>query len=974
MEKTKDNTKTFAAGKKFDRFGGVKTLPFWSWNDLLEKDELLRQIEGMKKDGIGGFFMHARSGLKTEYLSDEWFEYIRVCAKKAKEEGMEAWVYDENGWPSGTVGGKMLRDKDNLEWYLEADVSTYDSSALVSYDISGEKLRRIETVGQSGQCLNIYRRVAVSSVDLLDGRVVDKFLDMTHEEYKRRLGDDFKLLKGFFTDEPQFCRTGAVYPHLIGEYFFNEYGQDVLDGLGLLFVEKEGYRSFRYRYRKGCQELFLKNFAQKVYGWCNENGVMLTGHYIEERDLYAQMLFNSGIMPFYEYEHIPGIDWLCKRFMSVVPARQVGSVAAQLQKEQVLTEAFAMTGWDATPKELKAIAEFQHFYGTNTVCQHLLPYSESESRKYDHPLHFSKVNPWISEGFKPFNEYLEAIGGFFKNTEEFVNVAVLHPVRSAYFEFRFGDENSTKELDDAFLGLSDYLAKHGIGFHYLDETLLAKHGFVRGAKIGCGVKEYKYLIIPKCYTMDKTTERMVREFAQNGGKLLFVSDKPQYLEGEEHDYSYLNGNVTLEEIAADQPYSVKTVSEKVFSSYRKCGEFDCICLLNTDDDRDAECNVTADGVLSFYDVVTGKQTACNGKVILRPLQSAYLIVEKSGEVLPEEPIKKRVVLPCESLRIAQSSDNALLLDFAEYSTDGESFSPRMLTAGIFRTLLKARYNGKLVLRFPFEVREIPERAKLLSEYAEGVSVNGERIAFDGRYCSERGMLLGDIARLLRRGENTVEVDLQFYQSEQVYYALFGKGVTESVRNCLVYDTYINNLYVLGDFGVFTDLPVQSARERDVVFAEDFYIAKRRDYINGSCCGGTVLAGYPFFAGSMKFVQELVLEQTDVLLVIPGNIHLARIRVNGACAGELLFEDCLDISAFAKKGKNIIEIEVFTGARNFYGPHHDARFDENYGVSPFSFELPNGWKNGKNILARNSYSLVNSGIIRIGPKPWYSKSI
>ena len=43
-------------------------LPFWSWNDDLEPEELERQIEWMHKNGVGGFFMHARGGLTTPYL------------------------------------------------------------------------------------------------------------------------------------------------------------------------------------------------------------------------------------------------------------------------------------------------------------------------------------------------------------------------------------------------------------------------------------------------------------------------------------------------------------------------------------------------------------------------------------------------------------------------------------------------------------------------------------------------------------------------------------------------------------------------------------------------------------------------------------------------------------------------------------------------------------------------------------------
>ena len=79
----------------------------------------------------------------------------------------------------------------------------------------------------------------------------------------------------------------------------------------------------------------------------------------------------GGIMPFYEYEHIPGMDWLGREIHTEVAPRQVFSASAQLGKKHVLTETFACAGWDVTPKELKRIAEWQYVNGVNQMCQHL---------------------------------------------------------------------------------------------------------------------------------------------------------------------------------------------------------------------------------------------------------------------------------------------------------------------------------------------------------------------------------------------------------------------------------------------------------------------------------------------------------------------------------------------------------------------------------------------------------------------------
>ena len=84
--------------------------PFWSWNGELEKDELIRQVKVMKEMGLGGYFMHSRAGLITEYLGDEWFDLINAVADAGEEEGLESWLYDEDRWPSGSAGGKVTED------------------------------------------------------------------------------------------------------------------------------------------------------------------------------------------------------------------------------------------------------------------------------------------------------------------------------------------------------------------------------------------------------------------------------------------------------------------------------------------------------------------------------------------------------------------------------------------------------------------------------------------------------------------------------------------------------------------------------------------------------------------------------------------------------------------------------------------------------------------------------------------------
>jgi hypothetical protein len=226
------------------------------------------------------------------------------------------------------------------------------------------------------------------------------------------------------------------------------------------------------------------------------------------------------------------------------------------------------------------------------------------------------------------------------------------------------------------------------------------------------------------------------------------------------------------------------------------------------------------------------------------------------------------------------------------------------------------------------------------------------------------MRLADIAPFMKVGENVLTLRLRFYQNEKVYYALFGEGVTESLRNCLVYDTYLESIRILGVFAVYSNQTPVGAANRDVVLMQNFYIGEKKGRIKEM-----TLDGYPFFAGKMRFKETIKLTDTDVKIKFLGKIHFANVYVNGQKAGELLFNDSIDVSKFAVVGDNDVEIELFTGLRNFYGPHHNALRAESGGVSPFAFTSAGSWENDSSIYERKSYALVRAGVFKPNGKHW-----
>lgn len=95
-------------------------LPFWFWNGEMNEEEMEWQLREYKDKGISGLFLHGRFGEKIGYLSEKWMERTKFAVEKAKEIGIDIWIYDEMNWPSGTANRKVPKENPELrQKYLE---------------------------------------------------------------------------------------------------------------------------------------------------------------------------------------------------------------------------------------------------------------------------------------------------------------------------------------------------------------------------------------------------------------------------------------------------------------------------------------------------------------------------------------------------------------------------------------------------------------------------------------------------------------------------------------------------------------------------------------------------------------------------------------------------------------------------------------------------------------------------------------
>ena len=162
-----------------------RPIPFWSWNEKLDVEETKRQIGIMDEAGIGGYFMHARGGLATEYMGKEWFDNVRASIEEGDKRGMHSWAYDENGWPSGFGGGKVNGLGDE-----------YRQKSLHTEPLTDEN-KNAENTLLIKDGVRYFYRINEFYVDTLDAKVIKKFIDEIYAKYYEEFGSSFDKIYSF---------------------------------------------------------------------------------------------------------------------------------------------------------------------------------------------------------------------------------------------------------------------------------------------------------------------------------------------------------------------------------------------------------------------------------------------------------------------------------------------------------------------------------------------------------------------------------------------------------------------------------------------------------------------------------------------------------------------------------------------------------------------------------------------------------
>ena len=862
-----------------------RPIPFWSWNEKLDAEETREQIRMMEAAGIGGFFMHARGGLQTPYMEEEWFENVTASVEEAENLGMYAWAYDENGWPSGFGDGKV--NGLGLEYqqkYLRMSVSQPDENII----------------GKNGNHW-FYYEVNPFYVDTLDHKVIRKFIETSYVPYFEKYGN---RIEGFFTDEPQISRNGIPWSFVFEEEYKSRYGENILEHLEELFLPVADYKGTRVKFWKMVTDLFSSAFVKQIYDQCQEWGLKFTGHLVLEETLESQVVSNGVCMPHYEYFHIPGMDWLGRELRPVLTVNQLTSVAEQLGKDEVLTETFGCSGHNVSFAELKGNMEWQMVRGVTLLCTHLAGYSIRGIRKRDYPPALFYQQPWWGE-YEKFITAMSREGMILSQGRKEVDVLLLHPQTTAWTLFDNGENVGLSELNDKILEVMKVLDEKHISYHFGDETIMERHGHVENGKLVIGKQAYSYVIDPGCEVLLTNTERLLEEFKAAGGQMVSAEELPA------------NDVVDRADI---------TYTKRIYD------DFQVHYFVNTSAERKtARVNVAG----SKLDIYSGELEAFEGMYEFEPWGSLMIIEDGTVSASVSELPSEDIILLNDEMKIGGEFVNCMTLDRCDYYFDGELQEENGFVLNIAERANRLERAVKLHQDYHVKVDVVPSSLYLVCEIPEKfrICINGQEIdkKIDG-WVIDKSFHKIDISSYIQVGENIISFDCEFVQSDEFYANLRKAYVFESERNKLSYDMEIEPIYLMGNFGVKTEGEWIQLGRNSMRYIGDFVIDKAPESIHVK---NMQQQGIPFFCGTLELHGELEIQgENPVLLLETLAWNVVKVEINGI-EKTLLTEKKLNLSEFGVSGKTEVKFTLTNNLRNLMGPHH-LKIGEAIGVGPHRF--------------------------------------
>lgn len=547
-------------------------------DDPAAQDRMLQQLAA---NGFGG--MVSNVGFDG-YLEDEskWPAFLRGV-QEAKKAGMSLWLYDERGYPSGSAGDLTLRG--HPEWaargLLVAEVTSrggelslelppgnlvlavavpvaegllqLDAARDLAGNLAGRKLQWKAPPGEWHAFAmtedlifeNTHAALSLAMkfpcINLLQPEPTKRFLEVTHDRYAARLGEDLgKYFVATFTDEPSLMnlwfkpspyRVLPWAPDLAGE-FQKRRGRALVPLLPALVADAgpPGARA-RYDFWQTIGELVSENYFGQIQAWCQRHHLASGGHLLMEENLLGHVPLYGDFIRCARRLDAPGIDCLTS-LPQEVPwriARMLSSVADLEGRKVTMCETsdhaqrYRSPG-DTRPvrvvteDEIRGTCNRLLFGGINTITSY---YS------------FAGLDP---EALRRINLHVGRCATMLAGGHQVSSLAVVYPIQSVWPLFTPAHRGATDsatatQVEQGFRTVTDALYAANRDFTFVDARALeaAKPG---GGELVHRNLRWRAVVLPATSTLPLAAWENLARFWREGGSVIAVGALPRNSETE----------------------------------------------------------------------------------------------------------------------------------------------------------------------------------------------------------------------------------------------------------------------------------------------------------------------------------------------------------------------------------------------------------------------------------------------------------
>ena len=465
----------------------------WVWNDICTREIIDEQLAEMQRLGIRAFYILPEpkdfrsdsmpTNLSPDYLSEEFFELCAYAIDKGTSQGMNCWIYDEGGWPSGGACGKVVKDHPE-------------------YTSGG------------------------NYPDLRNRDATEYYIEITHKKYASAT----QSFTAVFTDEPKAPLN--PFSKELADKYEQIYGEPILPYLPLIENKEKPTEENVHILRRWydlCSHAFCENYLLPCKKWANENGFAFTGHL--DKDHSPDGCMNGGgnfnLMRALRCFDIPGIDVIWRQIYpeSKTSARNdmnsyngffpryASSAAAQNGTKLAISEVFGVAGPGLTYNMMRYTVGYQAVRGINIFNPFNFPLGRKGQLLAQELPIFTENQPYYRY-LGQFNRYTERLSYISSLGERICETALYYPVSD--FQGKLNAEMVAKEFDSLGRKLDDMT----VDFDIVDDDVMQSAEIIDGF-IHIGRAKYKNIVIPEGAYIPESTQKSLNQFIGCGGKILY---------------------------------------------------------------------------------------------------------------------------------------------------------------------------------------------------------------------------------------------------------------------------------------------------------------------------------------------------------------------------------------------------------------------------------------------------------------------